>query len=43
MDIAIHIPAWVLWALGIPAGALVLALAGLGIAFVWCFKDGLRW
>ena len=31
----IAIPAWLLWALGVLGGIVVLALAVLGVAFIW--------
>lgn len=34
---SIVIPTWLMWLIGIPAGLLVLALAGLGIAFLLSF------
>jgi hypothetical protein len=45
MDIAFHIPQWLLWTLavgvGIPAVCAVILLALIGVAFINCFRDGL--
>lgn len=39
MDIAFHIPVWLLWLFGIPAGICLLALAAVGAYFIWSFRD----
>jgi hypothetical protein len=35
VNIAFHIPMWLLWALGIGAGVIVLALAAMGALLLW--------
>lgn len=39
MNLAIHIPVWLLWTLGAVAVIPVLVLAFLGALFIWVFKD----
>lgn len=41
MDIALHIPEWLLWALGVGVVIPLIGFAILGIAFVRCFGGGL--
>jgi hypothetical protein len=45
MDIAFHIPQWLLWTIGITAGGAALLVSAffivLGVAFVRCFDGGL--
>jgi hypothetical protein len=35
VTIAIHLPVWLLWTLGIAAGVIVLALAIMGALLLW--------
>lgn len=35
----IHIPVWILWALGGCAAVVVLGFAALGVFCMWMFKD----
>lgn len=35
----IVIPTWILWTVGILAGAAILFFAFIGLAFVWAMKD----
>ena len=39
MDIAFHIPEWLLWVIGIPAGLVLLGLAGLGVVYIRFMGD----
>lgn len=41
IDVAFHIPEWVLWLIGIPVGLVVGFLALVGWQFIDAFKDGL--
>lgn len=42
MEIAFTIPTWVLWLVGIPVGIIIVALAVIGLMFIWAFRGGYR-
>ena len=41
MDIAIHIPKWILWTIGVPVGIGILFFAVIGAWMIWAFRDGI--
>ena len=41
--VTISLPVWLFWVVGGIIGCIILALAVVGVIFLWSFKDGIGW